>query len=163
MILELLVSGQLTLSRPDLTKLVDIRPNLETNTTQIEPLEASPMAEAELVAPIPVEPVVEPVRALGDKAPVGWYPKGQCTYWVWSKRHVPGWNDASDWRWQAERDGWTVSAQPVVGAIAWQYGHVALVEAFSDTTVTISEMNYHGLGVVSHRTLPINTFRYIYE
>lgn len=95
-------------------------------------------------------------------APAGWYPKGQCTYWVWSKRPVGQWNDASQWKWQAARDGWTVSKTPVVGAIAWEYNHVALVESINGDKVTVSEMNFVGWNRVSQRTLPVSHFWYIY-
>ena len=96
-------------------------------------------------------------------APSGWFPYGQCTYWVWSNRSVGQWNNASSWYTQAQRDGWATGSTPEVGAIAWEYGHVSLVEAVnSDGTVDISEMNYSGLGVVSYRTRPATQFKYIY-
>ena len=98
----------------------------------------------------------------GSNAPNGWYPRGQCTFWVWSQRSVGQWNDASDWMWQAQRDGWSTGNAPKVGAIAWQYGHVALVESVNGATVSISEMNYVGFNVVSRRTVPVSTFKYIY-
>jgi surface antigen len=96
-------------------------------------------------------------------APSGWFPYGQCTYWVWSNRSVGQWNNASSWYSQAKRDGWATGSTPQVGAIAWEYGHVSLVEAVnSDGTVDISEMNYSGLGVVTYRTRPASQFKYIY-
>lgn len=98
----------------------------------------------------------------GSKPPSGWFPYGQCTYLVWSQRSVGFWNDASDWYWQAQRDGWSTGSTPQVGAIAWQYGHVALVTAVNGDTITIKEMNYKGLGVVSSRTVPASSFKYIY-
>lgn len=98
----------------------------------------------------------------GSYASSGYWPKGYCTTYVASRRPVGQWNDASLWRSQALADGWTVSANPVVGAIAWQSGHVAYVESVNDTTVTVSEMNYVGWNKVSSRTVPISTFSYIY-
>lgn len=96
-------------------------------------------------------------------APQGWFPYGQCTYWVWSNRPVGQWNNASSWLRQAQRDGWATGSTPQVGAIAWENGHVSLVEAVnSDGTIDISEMNYSGLGVVSYRTRPATQFTFIY-
>lgn len=98
----------------------------------------------------------------GTKPGAGWFPYGQCTYWVWSKRHVGQWNNATDWLWQAQRDGYATGSTPRVGAIAWEYGHVSYVEAVNGDMVTISEMNYSGVGVVTRRTLPASSFTYIY-
>jgi len=96
------------------------------------------------------------------RASNGWYPYGQCTYYVWSRRPVGQWNNASEWLWQARRDGWATGSTPRVGAIAWEPGHVSLVTAVNGNTVTVSEMNWVGLGVVSTRTKPASSFQYIY-
>lgn len=95
-------------------------------------------------------------------APAGWYPKGQCTWWVWTKRPVGRWNNASDWKWQAIRDGYTFSNTPVAGAIAWKYGHVAYVESVGDGTVTISEANYNSRGSIRTVTIPVDSYQYLY-
>lgn len=131
---------------------------IESSQKPIEPLRAKKLAK---LKPKHIPKPKAPRRAV-KSAPAGWYPYGQCTYWVWTKRAVPGWNDASDWKWQATRDGWTVSSTPVMGAIAWEPGHVAYVESVSGSTVTVSEMNVKGLGIVSTRTVPATTFKYIY-
>lgn len=91
-----------------------------------------------------------------------WYDYGYCTWYVAGRRPVGQWNDASAWKYQAQADGWTVSAQPIVGAIAWQPGHVAYVESVNGDSVTVSEMNYKGWNIISTRTVPISTFSYIY-
>lgn len=103
----------------------------------------------------------EPVRPTGSP-PLSWWDWGNCTYFVASKRPVGFWNNASSWYSQAQRDGWAVGSVPKVGAIAWEYGHVALVIGISGDLVTIQEMNYKGLGVVTTRTLPASYFSYIY-
>ena len=97
-----------------------------------------------------------------QRASSGWYPYGQCTYWVSTQRAVGQWNNASDWLWQARRDGWATGSTPQVGAIAWEPGHVSYVIAVNGNQVTVSEMNYRGLGVVSTRTEPASNFQYIY-
>ena len=98
----------------------------------------------------------------GSHATNGWYPVGQCTYYVASQRSVGQWNNATDWLWQAQRDGWATGSTPKVGAIAWQYGHVALVTGVSGDMVTVSEMNYVGWNVQSSRTVHKSVFTYIY-
>lgn len=95
-------------------------------------------------------------------APQGWYPYGQCTYYVATQRAVGQWNNASSWLRQAQADGWATGSTPVVGAIAWESNHVSLVVAVNGDSVTVREMNYKGFGVVSTRTAPATQFKYIY-
>ena len=109
--------------------------------------------------PIPKPKVVQ--RAV-KRAPVGWYPKYQCTWWVWTKRPVPSWNNASDWLWQAKRDGWTISKTPIAGAIGWTPGHVVFIEAVNDNSVTISEANYDSNGSIRRIDKPSHSYTYIY-
>lgn len=96
-----------------------------------------------------------------NTAPNGWYKKGQCTWYVSTKRQVGQWNDATDWLWQAKRDGYATGSTPQVGAIAWQYGHVSYVEAVnSNGTITISEANYDYKGSI--RTINVDPAKYTY-
>lgn len=95
------------------------------------------------------------------------YSYGYCTYYVASKRAVPGsWGNARTWYGNAQISGYGVGSVPQPGAIAWTgagyYGHVAFVESVSGGMVTVSEMNYNGWNRVSTRTVPASTFRYIY-
>lgn len=94
----------------------------------------------------------------------GWYYAGQCTAWVANKRYVPdGWGNASDWRWHAQAEGWTVSGVPVAGAIGWTSGHVVYVESVNgDGTVTISEQNYDWHGSIRTITVPVAKYVYLY-
>lgn len=133
----------------------------QASYVNVATIKAPQLEELPKLEPIPIPKPKAPQRAV-NRAPAGWYPKGQCTWYIWTKRDVPGWNNASEWKWQAKRDGWTVSNTPVVGAIAWEPGHVAYVEKVSKTTVTVSEMNVKGLGVVSYRTVPYREFSYLY-
>ena len=59
-----------------------------------------------------------------------------------------------------------VNGTPAVGAIAQtdagSFGHVAYVESYTDSTVTISEYNHDLLGNGDTRTVPIGTFQYIH-
>jgi hypothetical protein len=126
--------------------------------TPLEPVRAKKIAKLE---PKPIPKPKAPQRAV-KSAPAGWYPAYQCTWWVWTKRPVPGWNNASDWLWQAKRDGWTTSSKPVVGAIGWEPGHVVYIEAVNGSTVTISECNYDGAGSCRTTTKPASRYTYIY-
>ncbi|MBL7141519.1 LysM peptidoglycan-binding domain-containing protein [Patescibacteria group bacterium] len=80
----------------------------------------------------------------------------QCTDWAafkWATEQgqcVPSWSHAKYWYRKAQKDGYETGASPRQGAImvltctSWicgYYGHVAYVESFDESTVTISEMN----------------------
>lgn len=90
------------------------------------------------------------------------FPWGQCTFWVAKKRYVPWGGDAKRWLNNAPAYGFKTGKVPVEGAIVIttedaRYGHVAYVEKVNDGTITISEMNYKGLGAISQRVLPITS------
>lgn len=86
------------------------------------------------------------------------YPYGWCTWYVASRRSVPGnWGNAGQWLSSAQSSGYATGYTPQVGAIlvtgeSW-WGHVAIVESVSGGSITISEMNYSGWGVQSSRTI----------
>lgn len=96
-------------------------------------------------------------QAAGSKSNA--YPYGWCTYYVATRRYVPGgWGNAVSWLSSAQRSGYATGSQPAAGAIvvtneSWM-GHVAYVESVSGNYITISEMNYKGWGMVSRRTIP---------
>ncbi|UXR69444.1 MULTISPECIES: CHAP domain-containing protein [unclassified Staphylococcus] len=89
------------------------------------------------------------------------YTAGQCTYYAYERsggRVGSLWGNANNWANAARSAGYTVNNTPAVGAImqttAGGYGHVAYVENVgSNGSVTVSEMNYTGVGQVSTRTL----------
>lgn len=91
-----------------------------------------------------------------------YYTAGQCTYYVYDK--VGGsvgntWGNANNWANAAAQAGYTVNNTPKAGAVMQTtqgaYGHVAYVENVgNDGSVTVSEMNYQGVDVVSTRTIP---------
>lgn len=95
-------------------------------------------------------------------APSGWFPRYSCTGHVASKRSVGQWNDASDWFWQAQRDGWATGSTPAVGAIGWQSGHVVYIEAIEGDQVYISERNYDNNGSYREIWKPASQYKYIY-
>lgn len=84
------------------------------------------------------------------------YVVGQCVFYVASRRSVPSnWGNANQWLANARAAGWATGNVPRVGAIAWTgagpFGHVAIVEAVNDNQVTVSDMNYAGVGIVTTR------------
>lgn len=92
------------------------------------------------------------------------YPYGYCTYYVATKRAVgSNWGNAKNWLNSARSAGYSTGSAPAVGAIgvtseSW-WGHVTYVEAVDGDSVTISEMNYAGWGVVNRRTVSASHFR----
>ncbi|PJM76932.1 CHAP domain-containing protein [Bifidobacterium felsineum] len=98
------------------------------------------------------------------------YVAGQCTWYAYNRRKAMGigtpsyLHNGGEWYLNAPRYGLRVDHVPQVGAALsfppgvagadGTYGHVAVVEAVSGNTVTISEMNVMGPFVVSSRTLP---------
>ncbi|UXR78176.1 MULTISPECIES: CHAP domain-containing protein [unclassified Staphylococcus] len=89
------------------------------------------------------------------------YTSGQCTYYAYERsggRVGSLWGNANNWASAARSAGYTVNNTPAAGAImqttAGGYGHVAYVENVgANGSVTVSEMNYTGVGQVSSRTL----------
>lgn len=109
--------------------------------------------------------------AVSNTQAYGTYPNNyapmNCTFYVASRVPVPNsMGNANNWAYYATMVGVTVTGVPKVGAVAqtsagWA-GHVSLVESVGDGTVTVSEMNYNGLGVVDTRTTPISDWTYLY-
>jgi surface antigen len=99
------------------------------------------------------------------------YTRGQCTWYVASRRQVPNnWGNAVTWLFRARAAGYATGDQPRAGAVGWEkrsysrLGHVVYVESVNaDGSVNISEMNWGGRpGVVHYRTMPASAFVYIY-
>ena len=97
------------------------------------------------------------------------YDYHSCTWWVknWKPDIGPLWGNANLWGYAARAEGWTVSSNPVVGAVAWTtggyYGHVGLVLAVNGNTVTVREGNYDWGGSVRVYDYPVSYFQYIYR
>jgi surface antigen/LysM repeat protein len=94
-----------------------------------------------------------------DRNPAGGhrFPYGQCTWYVAQHKYVPWGGNAGTWLYNARAYGVETGKTPKVGSIivtseSW-YGHVGIVEAVSGNSVTISEMNYKGVGITNKRTL----------
>ncbi len=126
--------------------------------------EAAPVATAPAVAKAAA--TQQPIHTFRGGA--NGYAYGYCTWYVASRRAVPGWwGNAYSWYGNARISGYGVGSTPQVGAIAWTgggyYGHVAYVESVNGGMVTVSEMNWNGnWNRVTYRTVSASTFRYIY-
>ncbi|MBP9738468.1 LysM peptidoglycan-binding domain-containing protein [Candidatus Saccharibacteria bacterium] len=93
------------------------------------------------------------------------YSPGYCTWYAKNRRpDLPNrLGNAGAWVSSAAAQGFATGSAPRAGAIGQQGNHVVYVEGVNgDGTVTVSEMNYSGLYVVSSRTVPAGTFTYIY-
>lgn len=159
MLLQLLISGQLTVKPPETHKFINVKPITTSQPT--EPIQAPQTVKYEIVDKLPTPtktPTTKPVRA--SQATSGDYQSGQCTALVASRRYVPaGWGNATNWKYHAQQAGWTVSKTPVAGAIAWRSGHVAYVESVGANTVTITEQNYRYIPY-EVRTITVPTSSY---
>lgn len=86
------------------------------------------------------------------------YPWGWCTWYAAYRRQVPrNWGNAGRWLASARASGYATGSIPKAGAIvvtneSWA-GHVAYVESVQGDSITVSEMNYQGWGVISRRTI----------
>jgi peptidoglycan DL-endopeptidase CwlO len=83
--------------------------------------------------------------------------------WTWSTL-TPNGGDASQWEKAWIAHGWTTSATPVVGSVAWFVGdHVAYVHSIDGDNVTIEEYNGTSSRSYAMRTIPISSVgRFLY-
>lgn len=114
----------------------------------------------------PLQSILLPVKPISTFGNL--YAPLNCTWYVASRVQVPSdFGNAINWGYAALLAGYEVSDIPKVGSIAWSVsdsylGHVALVESVNGSEVTVSEMNFEGLGVVDTRIANPGEFRYIY-
>lgn len=93
------------------------------------------------------------------------YARGNCTWYAKKKRpDLPNsLGNANTWASRARAQGIPTGNVPKVGAIGQKGRHVVFIEKVNaDGTVSFSEMNFKGYGIISHRTLDAGAFRYIY-
>lgn len=93
------------------------------------------------------------------------YAPGNCTWYVYERRAALGrpigsfWGNATSWAGSARSAGLVVNKTPTPGAIfqtsgGWGgYGHVGIVERVEGGRVFVSDMNFGGYNVVTHREL----------
>lgn len=93
------------------------------------------------------------------------YTPGYCTWYVKNRRpDLPNrMGNAISWVSSAAAMGLATGSTPQAGAVGQQGNHVVYVESVNgDGTVTVSDMNYAGLYVITTRTVPASSFQYIY-
>lgn len=96
------------------------------------------------------------------------YAPGNCTWYVYERRLQLGrpigsfWGNATSWATSARAAGFVVNNTPAPGAIfqtTWGgggLGHVGMVERIEGGTIYVSDMNYGGYNVVTHRTISMS-------
>ena len=96
------------------------------------------------------------------------YAPGNCTWYVYERRLQLGrpigsfWGNATSWATSARAAGFVVNNTPIPGAIfqtTWGgggLGHVGMVERIEGGTIYVSDMNYGGYNVVTHRTISMS-------
>lgn len=163
------------ISHPDVIKEGDkIVIPLPDEELKERPLPEPPVIEPVVVADAP-EPRQAPSTVRRNSAPApsvsrgsvagNTYTPGYCTWYAKNMRpDMPNnLGNANTWVSRAAAQGMATGSVPRAGAIGQQGMHVVYVQSVNgDGTVTISEMNYKGLFVVSTRTVPASTFMYIY-
>lgn len=147
---DIITVGQvITIPKADEVLTKRVLPVSQVSTTAIAPIN-SPSAQRS----------VAPTQLGGNT-----HAPGYCTWYAKNRRpDLPNrMGNAISWVSSAQAHGFATGSAPRAGAIGQQGNHVVYVESVNpDGTVTVSEMNYRGLFVVSSRTVPASTFRYIY-
>lgn len=98
------------------------------------------------------------------------YDYGYCTWYVKNRRGASlpnGLGNANTWYSRAAGMGMAVGSEPRASAVGTttrgSLGHVVYVESVNaDGSINISEMNYEGFAITSHRTASASEFVYIY-
>lgn len=126
-----------------------------------EPVLAAPTAPSSRTT---LAPRAQATPRVGSSAGNSYSP-GYCTWYAKNRRpDLPNnLGNADTWVARAAAQGLATGSTPRAGAIGQQGMHVVYIESVNgDGTVTVSEMNYQGRGVISGRTVPASSFRYIY-
>lgn len=152
----------------------------EQLTDRYSAYEATITAAAAVVSPAPVAtaapatavaaPAASTYRApaapaFSQNSAGNTYAYGWCTWYVKSRKpNIPNtWGNAYSWISSAQASGYSTGSTPVAGAIGAAGNHVVYIESVNGNEVTVSEMAYAGgVGVVHYRTVPANSFFYIY-
>lgn len=140
---------------------------MNSQTVAVQASVAAPVAAS---TPTASAPAASPARTYSAPAATqssagNTYAYGWCTWYVKSRKpNIPNnWGNAYSWTGSAQASGYSTGSAPVAGAIGAAGNHVVYVESVSGGNVTISEMAYAGgVGVVHYRTVPANSFFYIY-
>lgn len=127
----------------------------------------------EVLADRPLPVIIEPLglnQTTQTSAPSGrssvsgnTYSVGYCTHFAKQMRPDLPNNLGNADTWYIRYNG-PKGSEPRVGAIgvAKGYMHVVYITGVNGDTVTLSEQNYKGWGVISSRTAPASEFNYLY-
>lgn len=133
-----------------------------------EPIVEAPEPISVIHMPVlePQKPLETALHPLQSNLPND-YAYGNCTAFVASVLPVPDWGNANTWDDNALAQGYTVTDVPKGGAIAqsdtdYYLGHVALVTGVNGDVITVTEMNYKGLGIIDTRIANPGEFKFIY-
>ncbi len=130
-----------------------------------EPVVAQPVAQAATKSATRTTPTRSTAPVAVASSAGNTYARGYCTWYAKSRRpDLPNQlGNAATWVSRAAAMGIPTGSTPRAGAIGQQGNHVVYVESVNgDGTITVSEMNYAGFGVVSSRTASAGAFLYIY-
>lgn len=153
------------------SELVVPRPEEQLNERPLPPQEPAPAPQAPNNAPSPsrqnraARPASRRSALTRGSFSGNGYVAGYCTWYAKSRRpDLPNnLGNANTWAARARAQGIPTGSTPRVGAIGQQGMHVVYIEGVhSNGTVTVSEMNFKGFGITSSRTVPANSFQYIY-
>lgn len=162
-------TGKWTLGDSVQIDVADVDKPMEVEDSQGHELQAS-QDTVDIVNDTSAESVDTSVIPVSTGDTGNAYPWGQCTWWAYERRHQLGlpvgshFGNAGMWASSAASLGYVVDHVPSVGAVVvfapgqagadGYYGHVAVVEqVHDDGSITISESNAQGLGVISNRRL----------
>lgn len=126
----------------------------------VAPVETQPSSRAVTANVKPKTPTYSPGSSAGNG-----YVRGYCTWYAKNRRpDLPNnLGNAISWVSNAAAQGIATGGTPRAGAIGQSGNHVVYIESVNgDGTVTVSEMNWEGLGVISSRTASAGSFSYIY-
>lgn len=162
------VGEELTIPRAD--EVLKERPLPEPpQEAEVQPEPAAPRRaparNRQPAKPAAPKPAPKPAAQPRGTSSGNTYTAGYCTWYVKNRRpDLPNnLGNADTWVARAAAQGLPTGSAPRAGAVGQQGMHVVYVESVNgDGTVTISEMNYRGLYVISRRTVAASTFRYIY-
>ncbi len=124
------------------------------------PIEVAPSSRVVTVATKPKTATYAVGSSAGNT-----YTRGYCTWYAKNRRpDLPNnLGNAISWVSRAAAQGIATGSTPRAGAIGQSGNHVVYVESVNgDGTVTVSEMNWQGVGVISSRTTSASAFSYIY-
>lgn len=145
---------------PGITILIPDEEEKLPNRTDELKIEAPAPAQANATEDSYQPPAISRRPSVGNG-----YSYGYCTWYAKQKRpDLPNqMGNAISWVSSARAMGIPTGPEPRAGAIGQSGNHVVYVEKINGNgTITVSDMNYAGWGVVTIRKVPAHSYYYIY-